>query len=168
VSLVTSLRALTTTQRFAAVALACAAALALALLAQYGFAKQPCPWCILQRLIFIAIGALALLGALLGARLARIVCAALVLAFALLGAAAAQWQNAVAAKSSSCNLTLADKVLNALDVEALMPTLFKVTANCADAEVRVFGVAFEHWSLALYLVLAFVATSILLKLRRGV
>ena len=167
-SLVTSLRALTTTQRFAAVALACAAALALALLAQYGFAKQPCPWCILQRLIFIAIGALALLGALLGARLARIVCAALVLAFALLGAAAAQWQNAVAAKSSSCNLTLADKVLNALDVEALMPTLFKVTANCADAEVRVFGVAFEHWSLALYLVLAFVATSILLKLRRGV
>jgi disulfide bond formation protein DsbB len=168
VSLVTYLRALTTTQRFAAVALACAAALALALLAQYGFAKQPCPWCILQRLIFIAIGALALLGALLGARLARIVCAALVLAFALLGAAAAQWQNAVAAKSSSCNLTLADKVLNALDVEALMPTLFKVTANCADAEVRVFGVAFEHWSLALYLVLAFVATSILLKLRRGV
>ncbi|MCI4427715.1 MAG: disulfide bond formation protein B [Burkholderiales bacterium] len=162
------MRALTTTQRFAAVALACAAALALALLAQYGFAKQPCPWCILQRLIFIAIGALALLGALLGARLARIVCAALVLAFALLGAAAAQWQNAVAAKSSSCNLTLADKVLNALDVEALMPTLFKVTANCADAEVRVFGVAFEHWSLALYLVLAFVATSILLKLRRGV
>jgi len=167
-SFITTLRALTTTQRFAAVALACAAALALALLAQYGFAKQPCPWCILQRLIFIAIGALALLGALLGARLARIVCAALVLAFALLGAAAAQWQNAVAAKSSSCNLTLADKVLNALDVEALMPTLFKVTANCADAEVRVFGVAFEHWSLALYLVLAFVATSILLKLRRGV
>lgn len=167
-SLITSLRALTTTQRFAAVALACAAALALALLAQYGFAKQPCPWCILQRVIFVAVGAFALLGALLGARAARIVCAAFVLAFALLGASAAQWQNAVASKSSSCNLTLADKILNALDVEALMPMLFKVTANCADAAVRVFGVAFEHWSLALYLVLALLATSILLKLRRGI
>ena len=166
-SFISVLRALTTTQRFAGVALACAAALALALLAQYGFGKQPCPWCILQRLIYVTVGALGLFGALLRARPARFVCAALVFVFALLGAAAALWQNAVAAKSSSCNLTLADKVLNALGVETLMPTLFKVTANCADAEVRVFGVAFEHWSLALYLVLAWVAISILLKLRRG-
>ena len=166
-SFITTLRALTTTQRFAAVALASAAAVALALLAQYGFGMQPCPWCILQRLIFVSIGALGLLGALLGARPVRFACAALVFVCALLGAAAALWQNAVAAKSSSCNLTLADKVLNALGVETLMPMLFKVTANCADAAVRVLGVAFEHWSLALYLVLAWVAISILLKLRRG-
>lgn len=164
---IAALRALTPTQRFAAVALASAAALALALLAQYGFAKQPCPWCILQRLIFVGIGAVAVLGALLGARPLRFVCAALVFVFALLGAAAALWQNAVAAKSSSCKLTLADKVLNALDVEALVPTLFRVTANCADAAVRVFGVAFEHLSLALYLALAWVAASIFLQLRRG-
>ena len=164
---ITVLRALTATQRFAGVGLASAAALSLALLAQYGFAMQPCPWCILQRLLFVSIGALGLLGALLGARPARFVCAGLVFGFALLGAAAALWQNAVAAKSSSCNLTLADKVLNALGVEALMPALFKVTANCADAAVRVLGVAFEHWSLALYLVLACAAASILLKLRRG-
>lgn len=164
-SAVSSLRALGARQRFAAMALACGLALALALAAQYVFEMRPCPWCILQRLIFIVIGGVCLLGALIGARPARLAIAGATFMLALLGAAAALWQHNVAAKSSSCNLTLADKVLNALGVEALVPALFQVTANCADSAVRVLGVAFEHWSLALYLLLAFGAVSAFLKLR---
>lgn len=153
------------TQRFAAMALACAVALSLAMLAQYTFGMRPCPWCILQRLIFIVIGLLCLLGACVPARPVRYAVAAGSFILALLGAAAALWQHGVAAKSSSCNLTLADKVLNALGVEALLPSLFQVTANCADAAVKVLGVAFEHWSLALYVVLAWGAASTWRKLR---
>lgn len=160
-----SFRSIGVTQRFAAMALACAIALGLALAAQYGFEMRPCPWCILQRLIFIVIGGVCLLGAFVGARSARFAFAGVTVILALLGISAALWQHNVAAKSSSCNLTLADKVLNALGVEALAPSLFQVTANCADSAVRVFGVAFEHWSLALYLLLAIAAASTFLKLR---
>ena len=164
-------RGLSPTQRFAAIALACAAAVGLALLGQYGFEMRPCPWCILQRLIFIVIGVIALLGALLGAlvgsRLVRIGVAGLVGLLAVLGAAAALWQHGVAAKSSSCNLTLADKILNALGVEALLPALFQITANCADSAVKVLGIAFEHWSLALFAVLALLAASTVLRLMKS-
>ncbi len=159
------LRDLSAAQRFAAMALSSAGAVGLALLAQYAFEMRPCPWCILQRLIFIVIGLVCLLGALFNSRPARFAIAGATVVLALLGAAAALWQHGVAAKSSSCNLTLADKVLNALGVEALLPSLFQVTANCADAAVRVLGVSFEHWSLALYLLLALAALSVLSKLR---
>ncbi len=158
-------RAIGVAQRFAVMAFACAIALGLALAAQYVFEMRPCPWCILQRLIFIVIGLVCLLGAFVGARPARFAVGGATFILAVLGAAAALWQHNVAAKSSSCNLTLADKVLNTLGVEALLPALFQVTANCADSAVRVLGVAFEHWSLALYLLLAFGAASTLLKLR---
>lgn len=160
-----SLRGFGVTPRFAAMASACAAALGLALLAQYAFEMRPCPWCILQRLIFIVIGLVCLLGALVGARPARFAFAGVTFVLALLGAAAAQWQHAVASKSSSCNLTFADKVLNALGVEALVPSLFQVTANCADSAVRVLGIAFERWSLVLFLLLGIGAASTLIKLR---
>jgi protein dithiol:quinone oxidoreductase len=155
------------TQRFAAIALACFAAVGLALLGQYAFEMRPCPWCILQRLIFIVIGVVAALGALLGSRFARIGSAAAVFVLAVLGCAAALWQHGVAAKSSSCNLTLADKILNALGVEALLPSLFQITANCADSAVKVFGVSFEHWSLALFAVLALLSASTLFKLMKS-
>jgi hypothetical protein len=72
---------------------------------------------------------------------------------AALGASAAVWQHVVAAKSSSCNLTLADKVITALRVEAVAPWLFEVKATCADAAVSLFGVPYEYWSLALFVLL---------------
>jgi len=154
------------TQRFATIALACIAAVGLALIGQYAFEMRPCPWCILQRLIFIVIGVVAALGALLGPRLARIGIAGSIGVLAVLGAAAALWQHGVAAKSSSCNLTLADKLLNALGVEALLPSLFQITANCAESAVKVFGVSFEHWSLVLFLILALFSASTALKLTK--
>ena len=51
-------------QWFAAMALACFAAVGAALVAQHGFDMRPCPWCILQRVIFVVIGVLAVNGAL--------------------------------------------------------------------------------------------------------
>ena len=40
--------------RFIAIAALCLAAVGAALIAQYRFDMQPCPWCVLQRVIFIA------------------------------------------------------------------------------------------------------------------
>ena len=148
-------------QRFIAVAVLCLAAVAMALLGQHGFDMQPCPWCILQRLLYLVIALVCLVGAVLRPRPARLAAAGLSILLAVLGMTAAVWQHVVAAKSSSCNLTLADKVLNALGVESLMPALFQVTANCADAAVKVLGIPFEYWSLALFALLALIAATTL-------
>lgn len=129
--------------------LACAASVGLALLAQHQFNMQPCPWCILQRLIFVVLAGLSLLGAALPALPRRLV-AALALPFAAGGMAAALWQHFVAAKTSSCAMTLADRIVMATGLDMRFPEWFEVRATCADAAVSVFGVPFEFWALALF------------------
>jgi len=146
-----------------AMAVLCFAAVGAALVSQHVFDMQPCPWCILQRAIFVAIGLLCLIGALFAARAAHRVAAGGALIFAALGATAAIYQHNVAAKSSSCALTMADKIINALGLESLAPAVFQVTASCADAAVAVLGVPYEFWSLGLFAVLGAVAMRTLVR-----
>ncbi len=76
-------------------------ALGAALVSQHVFEIQPCPWCVLQRLIFVALALAALLGLLWTSRAGRRTSAAIGIVLAALGVAAAGWQHAVAAKSAS-------------------------------------------------------------------
>lgn len=143
------------------IALLSAGVVAAALVGQHRFDMQPCPWCILQRLVFVLIALTAGIGAALP-RLDRrgvligisVLCAA--------GAAAAIYQNRVAAHLPSCDLTLADRIISGLGVDALLPEVFEVRASCAEAAVRLLGVPFELWSLALYVVLGVTAVSVAL------
>jgi disulfide bond formation protein DsbB len=128
-----------------------------ALLSQHRFGMEPCPWCVLQRVIFLAIALAALPGLLLNPRPARLTSTALVLVLASCGAAAALWQHFVAAASASCNMTLADRIVGGLGLDALQPEVFEARASCADAAVNLFGVPYEFWSLALFLALAALA-----------
>ncbi len=139
-------------------ALACVAAIGAALVAQHVYDMRPCPWCILQRVIFMVIAALCLLAAAL--RALRKPLAALAFVFAGLGVASALWHHVVASGQASCNLTLADRIIQALGLETLMPSLFQVTASCAEAAV-LFGLPFEYWSLALFALLAAAALAVL-------
>jgi len=154
-------------QRLAVVAALCIVSVALALVAQHGFDMQPCPWCILQRVIFLAIAVVCIAAALWPVRVARLVLTGVALALALGGVAAAIFQHEVAAKLGSCNLTMADKIITALGLETLFPALFRVTANCADAAVSVLGVPFEYWSLTMYVIVGVIALSALLRLLRS-
>jgi disulfide bond formation protein DsbB len=142
------------------IALACFAAVGAALYAQHALDMQPCPWCILQRLIFVVIGVVALLGAAVARGVAK-PAAALVLLLTFAGGAAALWQHFVAAASASCNLTLADRIVAALRLNTLLPDAFEARASCADAAVNVVGVPFELWSLALFVLLALAAIGVL-------
>jgi disulfide bond formation protein DsbB len=139
---------------WAAVALACFGSVAMAVFAQHRFDMQPCPWCVLQRVIFLAIGLVALAGLIAPARTAQALLGALGALLALCGAAAALYQNLVAAKSSSCALSLADRIVSGLGLDRWQPEVFEVRANCAEAAVSILGVPFEIWSLLLYLALA--------------
>lgn len=152
---------------FAALAAASIAAVAFALFTQYRFDMQPCPWCVLQRLQYLAIAAVALLAMAAGrSRFVRGAGALLVLLLAASGIAAATWQHFVAAKSPSCDLTLADRIVSGwLQLDRLLPSVFQVGGNCADAAVPLLGVPYELWSLALFALIALFAAR--LFVRRG-
>ena len=147
--------------RFALAVFVPLAAVGAALTTQHVFDMQPCPWCVLQRLEFVTIALLALPGLLWPQRLARQVAAGGVLILALCGAATALWQHFVAASSSSCRTTLADEIVRGLRLDELLPQVFGAYASCAEAAVKLFGIWYEFYSLALFIGLGILALSIL-------
>jgi disulfide bond formation protein DsbB len=127
-------------------------AVAAALVTQYAWGMQPCPWCVLQRVLFLAVALVCVLG--LIAPALRRLGAALGAALALCGVAAALWQHFQAAASASCNLTLADKIVSGwLGLDSLAPQVFSARASCADAAVDLLGVPYDFWSLALFVLM---------------
>jgi disulfide bond formation protein DsbB len=152
---------------FIGVALACLAAVGAALVSQHVFDMQPCPWCVLQRVIFLAIALACGLGLAWRRGLGRRVSAGLGLLLALWGVAAALWQHFQAAASASCNLTLADKIVSGLGLTGLWPDVFEPRASCAEAAVNLFGVPYDLWSLALFALIALALFGVMRQPERG-
>jgi disulfide bond formation protein DsbB len=125
-----------------------------ALISQHLFDMYPCAWCVLQRLILVVIGALALLG-IIGFRLRwfRRLMLFMVVAASTTGAWAAWHQMTVAAKLFSCDQTLADRIMTSTGLEASVPWLFGIYATCMDASVSVLGMDYAAWALTLFVVL---------------
>lgn len=155
----------TPARMLAAIAVASFGSVVIALIAQHLFGVKPCPWCVMQRGIFLLLGLVAGLGWLLQRAAAmRKAVFLLLLALALAGLASAYYQHDVASKLASCDMTLADRVITALNLEELWPPVFMVTASCAEAAAyRLLGLPYEAWS-GLLFALIFVAA--LLGLRR--
>lgn len=128
-------------------------AIGAALVSQHLYDMQPCPWCVLQRLVFAAIAMACVVGLLLRKPLAQRVVGGAVILLAIEGVVAALWQHFVAAASSSCNLTFADRVMSGLGLDALMPEVFQARASCADAAVSLLGIPYEFYSLVLFVLL---------------
>jgi disulfide bond formation protein DsbB len=144
-------------------AAACVAGVGAALVSQHVFDMRPCPWCVLQRLIFLTIAMLCIATSFAPWRRVRLALNAATLLLSVLGITAAVYQHEVAAKMFSCNLTFADKVLSALGLETLWPAMFQVTATCAEAAVTLLGVPFEFWSLTLFSMLGLGAATLVLR-----
>ncbi len=141
------------------------AAVAAALVSQHVFDMQPCPWCVLQRLLFVALALVALVGLAWRSASGRLAIPALLLVLSVGGMAAAWWQHFVAAASSSCNLTLADRVMSASQLATLLPSVFEARATCADGAVALAGVPYEFWSLALFALMGLSSVALLLRPR---
>ncbi len=137
------------------------AAIGIALVSQHMYDIQPCPWCVLQRLIFAVIGIVCLIGLLLRNTTGQRIAGGAVILLAIEGIVAALWQHFVAAASASCNLTFADRVMSGLGLDSLLPEVFQARASCADAAVKLLGVPYEFYSLALFILLGLAGALVL-------
>ncbi len=148
-----------------AAAVVALAAVALALVSQHVYDMQPCAWCVLQRLIFIAIAAAALLAWALPAngqaQAPRRAGAALMLLLCAGGVAAALWQHFVAANAESCAFSPPERFIAWTGLDARFPEVFVAYASCADARVNLLGLPYEYWSLALFALLGAAALQVL-------
>jgi protein dithiol:quinone oxidoreductase len=135
----------------------CLGAVAAALVTQHGFDMQPCPWCVLQRLIFVGIALAALIGLVWRGRPGQRLSAAGMFVLGLCGVAAALWQHFVAAASSSCKLTLAERIISGLSLDAVLPEIFQPRASCAEAAATLLGVPYEFYSLTLFMLISILA-----------
>ena len=149
----------------AGIAIASFTAVAFALIAQHGFGVKPCPWCVMQRGIFLIIGVLSGLGWFFSFNNGqRKFALGLVVVLAICGVAAAVFQHQVAANMDSCAMTLADRINTALDLEERLPYVFMVTASCAEAAAyRLLGLSYDIWSGLLYLGIAAVSLRAIFK-----
>lgn len=146
-------------------ALLCLAAVAIALVSQHVFDMQPCAWCVLQRLIFIAIAIVCGLGLLAGriaAGLRRIAALVAVL-LSVAGVATAWHQYTVAAKLFSCDMTFADRFMVTSGLDGALPWLFGIYASCMDARVDLLGIEYALWGLGLFVVLGVMGLFALLR-----
>lgn len=142
----------------AGTAAVCIAAVGAAYYTQHVWDMQPCPWCVLQRMIFLAIAAACLVGLALPRT-----GGALALVLSLSGIAAALWQHFVAASSESCDLTLADRIVAATGLDGRWPDLFMPMASCAEAKVSLFGLPYEAWSGMLFVAAALATAHVVFR-----
>jgi len=149
-----------------AIAVAALGSVAFAVTTQHLFDMQPCPWCILQRLIYVSIALLALIGLGWSSGVGGRAVPYLLLLLCGLGIATALWQHFVAAASASCNLTLADRIVSATGLDNLLPEIFQPRATCADAAVDLLGVPFELWSATMFALLATTSVAVIVRSRR--
>ncbi len=138
-------------------------AVAAALWTQHVLDMQPCPWCVLQRLVFVLIALVALLGLVWRGAAGTLLTALLMLALSLGGIAAALWQHFVAAASDSCKLTWAERIISGLGLDGSLPEIFQPRASCADAAVKLLGLPYEFWSLMLFVLLGVMSLRLLLQ-----
>lgn len=141
------------------------AAVGAALVSQYAFQMDPCPWCVLQRIVFLAIAVVCAVGVAWRTRSGRWVAALFGVLLGLSGIASSLWQHFVAAKAASCVMTLADKIITATQLDTLLPDVFSPRASCADAAVDLLGVPYDFWSLAVFAVVTLMLLALLFERR---
>jgi len=126
---------------------------------QYVKHLDPCPLCMVQRVIFIAILALFLLAATHGPkRLGERIYAALIALFALSGIAVAArhiWiQNLPKDQVPACGPGL-DYMLETMPMANVLKELLHGSGECAEKGWSFFGFGIPEWSLLCYLALGF-------------
>ncbi len=151
---------------FAAVGVSCVALLGFAYYMQYGLEHQPCPLCILQRYVYMAIAAVSLAGAAYGPkRLGAMITAGVLGAFAATGAALAVWQVTKGDTMTTCNTDVVGQIVYALPMRAWWPEFLAAYGGCADKYPPILGLSIPLWSLIWFASFLAICEYLVVKLR---
>jgi len=139
----------------------------IALISQYVFNMQPCAWCVLQRLLYLIIGFVALALSVGQPKRARLSLGTLgLMTVAVAGVISAIYQEKVAANTFSCAQTFADQVMTKSGLDAAAPWIFGIYASCMEARIKVLGVEYAWWSMAMFSLIIVLCVHTWLKLCR--
>lgn len=137
---------------FASLALGSVGLVAVGLQMQAVLRLSPCPLCIFQRILYLAIGAVALLGFLLPA--ARFVWGGLIALTGLGGLAVAayqSWMQAFPHYAPECSFTDPNAIERLVDWLGMQwPSLFLATGFCTSREWEFLGLSMANWSVFLF------------------
>lgn len=125
------------------IAIACFGLIGVALYLQIGLDMLPCPLCVIQRYLFIAIGICCLVGAYTKPKLGT----GLALMAALGGLyTAGKHLYILAHPGLSCGIDPMETFLNKIPTATYLPVLFRADGLCEDALAPWFGLSIPQWS----------------------
>ena len=147
----------------------CTLLIVIALYFQYSAGLEPCPLCIFQRVAFIVMGVVFLIGFLHNSRGAmRRVYGALATLVGVTGAAIAGrhvWlQNLPEDQVPECGPGL-EFMLEALPFQKMLETVLKGSGECAEVLWTLFGISMPGWSLIWLVMLTLLALVITFRRR---
>jgi disulfide bond formation protein DsbB len=149
--------------------LVCVGALGFAYYLQHYKFLDPCPWCIVQRIVFFLVGILALIGLLHrpGATAAKIyaVIGALIAAAGTAAAAYQIWLQQDAQRAAACMGSPLERLLDTLQIGKLWYGMLQYDGSCALAPWDLLGFSIPEWSCAWLLVLAAMFITVLVRQR---
>lgn len=154
---------------FAAVGAICVALLCTAYFLQYGPGQQqPCPLCILQRYVYLAIAVVAFGGAAVGPkRSGEILIAGVLGVFAATGAALALWQVTKSDSMASCLSDPVGEFVYGLPMRKWWPEFLAAYGGCADKHPPILGLSAPMWSLIWFTGFVAIFVYIVVKLSKG-
>jgi len=140
---------------------ACFGAIIFSAYLQFGQGLEPCPLCIVQRLLIIILALLFLGGTLYTPKpLFNKFYTGTIMFIALFGAATAwkqvQLQKLPSDQVPECGPSL-EYMLDHFPLTETIKTVFRGTGECAEVVWRFFGFSIPQWTLGLFLGLAFIA-----------
>ncbi len=148
-----------------AIAAACLGLLATALYLQHSLDMLPCPYCVIQRYLFLAVAIGCLWGA-AGRRPALGSGFGLVAALAGLGVAGKHLY-ILAHPGLSCGIDPMETLLNKIPTATYLPSVFRADGLCEDATAPWLGMSIPQWSLLWFGICALALTWALLRRRRA-
>lgn len=152
---------------FLLIFLCCAALLGFGLYLQHSEGLEPCPLCIFQRYVFVAIGLIAAAAALHGPKQIGTRAYGIGVAlFALTGIGLAGrhvWlEHAPKDQLPSCGPGL-DFILDSFPLSKALPMIFKGSGECAEVQWRFLGFSISEWTLVWFVLFLGMGTWLLIR-----
>lgn len=140
------------------------ALIGVALYLQHAHDMQPCPLCVIQRYLFLAVGIAALIGAFAG----KIKLGAGVALLAALGGLGVVGKHlyVLANPGFSCGIDPMETILNKIPTATLLPWLFQADGLCENATDGLFGLSIPQWSAVWFVLLTLTLVWVLVRRAR--